>query len=459
MGWEGGYSPRLDCNAGAGASGSGPVGWRAVAPSPADLLLAVLAALPPDADLAVVRREGPGHPGTVRNPGQWVVAVAPDARVTASGSDALGWLDSVGGGWWAGWLSYELGRAVERVERRRPDDLAFPDLGLARFDARLVIGPAGVRLEGDGPSRPLLAAAAHQARAGSRRRASAAGATDPALGLGPFNSSLDRPAFEAGVREIVELIRAGECYQVNLTRRLTCDVAADPVALFSALVRHHPAPHAALLRFGDRAVVSASPERFLRRRGTALETRPIKGTARHRAALVSSAKDRAENVMITDLARNDFGRVCAPGSVTVPSLCAPEAHPGLWHLVSTVTGRLRPGVGTGGLVRATFPPASVTGAPKPRVLQAIEDLEPVTRGVYCGAVGWLDAGAAALDLNVAIRTFQIAGGRTHLSVGGGITADSDPAAEWQETELKAARLLAVAGRSEHAVRGRVGIPA
>jgi len=183
--------------------------------------------------------------------------------------------------------------------------------------------------------------------------------------------------------------------------------------------------------------------------------------------------------MITDLSRNDLGRVCVPGSVAVPALCAPEAHPGLWHLVSTVTGRLRPQVGTGDLVRATFPPASVTGAPKPRVLQAIEDLEPVTRGVYCGAVGWIDAGElhqppprqtgelhqpppteTALELNVAIRTFQIVAGRTHLGVGGGITVDSDPAAEWRETELKAARLLAVAGAPETAAAGgRVGVPA
>jgi para-aminobenzoate synthetase component 1 len=273
----------------------------------------------------------------------------------------------------------------------------------------------------------------------------------------PFRSSLGRPGFEAGVRAIVELIRAGECYQVNLTRRLTSDGPADPRALFGAIVRRHPAPHAALLRFGDAAVVSASPERFLRRRGDAVETRPIKGTAAGRAELVRSGKDRAENVMITDLARNDLGRVCRPGSVRVPALCAPEAHPGLWHLVSTITGRLRPGVGTGRLVRATFPPASVTGAPKPRVLQAIEDLEPVRRGVYCGAVGWVDAGRSALDLNVAIRTFQIVGGRTHLGVGGGITADSDPAAEWRETELKAARLLALAGGAPD--RARIGVPA
>jgi para-aminobenzoate synthetase component I len=415
----------------------------AVAASPADVLLAVLAALPADADLAVVRRD----------PGQWVVGVDPDARLTASGAEALDRLDELdtAGGWWAGWLAYDLGAAVERVERRRPGDLGLPDVSLARFDARLVVGPSGVRIEGEGPGRALLGAAVRRARSAGAGGGARAGGRDlaaPGTPLPPFTSSLDRHEFEAGVRAVVELVRAGECYQVNLTRRLTSDGPADPAALFGAIVRRHPAPHAALLRFGDAAVVSASPERFLRRRGDAVETRPIKGTAAGRAELVRSGKDRAENVMITDLARNDLGRVCRPGSVRVPALCAPEAHPGLWHLVSTVTGRLRPDVGTGRLVRATFPPASVTGAPKPRVLQAIEDLEPVRRGVYCGAVGWVDPGRSALDLNVAIRTFQIVGGRTHLGVGGGITVDSDPAAEWRETELKAARLLALAGAPE-----------
>ena len=434
------------------------------ASSPADVLLAVLGALPGDADVVVVRRESPaaapaGRAGLGRS-GEWVVGVAPDARVEASGAEGLAHLDHLddGGGWWAGWFTYELGRAVERVNRRRSDDLDTPDVCLGRFDARLVVGPGGLRLEGDGPTRPLLAAAARRARVqGGPPLPPAAGGVRRA----PFISSLDRPAFEAGVEAIVELIRAGQCYQVNLTRRLTSDDAADPLALFGALVRRHPAPHAALVRFGDRAVVSASPERFLRRRGDEVETRPIKGTAGQRAVLERSAKDRAENVMITDLARNDLGRVCRPGSVAVPSLCAAEAHPGLWHLVSTVTGRLRPRIGTAALVRATFPPASVTGAPKPRVLQAIEDLEPVQRGVYCGAVGWVDAGTAALELNVAIRTFQIAGGRTHLGVGGGVTVDSDPGAEWRETELKAARLLAVAGAGDRVAvgSGSIGVPA
>ncbi len=238
---------------------------------------------------------------------------------------------------------------------------------------------------------------------------------------------------------------------MNLTRRLTCERAADPVALWCALETGNPAPHASFLRTGDAApdldvaVVSASPERFLRIDGRRVETRPIKGTAVSPAWLRASEKDRAENVMIVDLARNDLGRVCEPGSVTVPELCELEPHPGLVHLVSTVRGHLRHDVGLGGLLRATFPPASVTGAPKPRVLQAIEDLEPVRRGVYCGAVGWVDTERGRADLAVAIRTFTVTPEGTQLGVGGGITADSDPAAEWRETELKAARLLAVAG--------------
>jgi para-aminobenzoate synthetase component 1 len=260
-----------------------------------------------------------------------------------------------------------------------------------------------------------------------------------------WRSSLTPDEHALRVEAIKRLLVDGECYQVNLTRRLTLDERLDPVALFAAVHAHHRAPHEALLTFGSStsgpALVSASPELFLRVRGREVETRPIKGTDRDVARLRASAKDRAENVMIVDLARNDLGRVCAPGSVTVPSLCAVEPHPGLHHLVSTVHGRMRDDVTLGQLVRATFPPASVTGAPKPRVLQAIEDLEPVRRGVYCGAVGWIDAERAASEWAVAIRTFQMTDDRTVLGVGGGIVADSDAAAEWDETELKAQRLL------------------
>ncbi|MCA1843441.1 MAG: hypothetical protein LC792_09705, partial [Actinobacteria bacterium] len=175
-----------------------------MAASPADVLLAVLAALPADADVAVVRRD----------PGQWVVGVDPDARLAASGVEALDRLDGLdaAGGWWAGWLAYDLGGAVERVERRTPSDLGLADVSLARFDARLVVGPSGVRIEGDGPARPLLGAAVRRARSGG---GGPSGDAVAASSVPPFTSSLDRPEFEDGVRAIVELVRAGECYQVN----------------------------------------------------------------------------------------------------------------------------------------------------------------------------------------------------------------------------------------------------
>jgi para-aminobenzoate synthetase component 1 len=199
-------------------------------------------------------------------------------------------------------------------------------------------------------------------------------------------------------------------------------------------------------------VVSASPERFLSWRDGLLETRPIKGTDTSAARLLASAKDRAENVMIVDLARNDLGRCCDYGTVHVPELCAAEPHPGLVHLVSTVRGRRRRGVGLADIIRATFPPASVTGAPKPRVLQVIEDLEPCRRGVYCGAVGWIDTEHDRGDLAVAIRTFTVTHGETRLGTGAGIVADSDPTREWEETRLKVARLARVAdGHEAHAV--------
>ena len=404
----------------------------ALEPEPPGLVLRVLAALPAGVDLIVVR-----------DGASWVVGLEPDDVVTARGADAWSVLDQLTSGWWAGFAGYDLGRAVERVRPRRLTDPSLPDLALARFDARLVVDHDGARVEGRGRTVPLLRAMVGDTGAGGPTAIPPA--PGPSLGTRgcppKWSSDLSRAAFEARVRAVVALIEAGECYQVNLTRRLTYPAPADPVALFAALARQNPAPHAALIRFGGTAVVSASPERFLRRRGRAVETRPIKGTAAEAAVLAGSAKDRAENVMIVDLARNDLGRVCEFGSVAVPALCTVEPHPGLHHLVSTVTGTLRAGVGTGALLRATFPPASVTGAPKPRVLQAIEDLEASPRGIYCGAVGWIDADREALDLNVAIRTFVTSALGTELGVGAGIVADSDPAAEWRETELKVARLL------------------
>jgi para-aminobenzoate synthetase component I len=264
-----------------------------------------------------------------------------------------------------------------------------------------------------------------------------------------WTSSLDRAGFCAGVDAIRAAIAAGDVYQVNLTRRLSAPLpdGADVAALGAALGEGNPAPYSAVVRVPSVGchVASASPERFLRRDGDRVASSPIKGTAPDPSAFL--AKDRAENVMIVDLVRNDLGRVCEWGSVEVPSLCAVEQHPGLVHLVSTVTGRLRPGVTWGDIVAATFPPGSVTGAPKLAALEHIARLETAPRGVYCGVVGWVDADARQGELNVAIRTFWVEDGWLHLGTGGGITWDSTPAGEWAETELKAHRLLAVASRS------------
>ncbi|WCO68601.1 anthranilate synthase component I family protein [Iamia majanohamensis] len=267
-------------------------------------------------------------------------------------------------------------------------------------------------------------------------------------GQAAWTTSLDGDAFRSGVRRIRAAIRDGDVYQVNLTRRLSAPAPADAdvAALGAALAAGNPAPYSAVVRLPAQGVhvASASPELFVRRDGDRVRSSPIKGTAASEADLLP--KDRAENVMIVDLVRNDLGRVCEWGSVTVPSLCAVEAHPGLVHLVSTVEGRLRPGVGWPEVLAATFPPGSVTGAPKRAALEVIDALEPVPRGVYCGAVGWVDADAGRGALNVAIRTFWLEDGRLHFGTGGGITWGSDPDGEWAETELKAARLIGLASR-------------
>lgn len=261
-----------------------------------------------------------------------------------------------------------------------------------------------------------------------------------------WRSSLDRDGFEAGVRSIREAIAAGDVYQVNLTRRLSAPLPADAeiAALGAALAEGNPAPYSAVIDLPAHGVrvASASPERFLRRDGDVVASSPIKGTASTVEGLLP--KDRAENVMIVDLVRNDLGRVCEFGSVAVPGLLEVEPHPGLVHLVSTVTGRLRPGHGWAEAIDATFPPGSVTGAPKLAALDHIARLEPVGRGVYCGAVGWVDADRRCGDLNVAIRTFWAEDGELHFGTGGGITWDSTPEGEWEETELKARHLLRVA---------------
>lgn len=276
--------------------------------------------------------------------------------------------------------------------------------------------------------------------------------TDPAdeswspIPADAWTSSLDEAAFRAGVEDIRERIAAGDVYQVNLCRVLAAELAPDATlhGLHARLAARHAAPYGAhvFLPEHDVDVACASPELFLSRDDDGVVSRPIKGTASTEDALLP--KDRAENVMIVDLVRNDLGRVCRPGTVVASEICAVERHPGLVHLVSTVDGRLRPDVGWRDLLDATFPPGSVVGAPKLAALDVIAQLESVPRGPYCGAVGWIDADERTADLAVGIRTFWRQGSTLRFGTGGGITWDSDPAGEWAETQLKASRLLAVA---------------
>ncbi|MFD9425516.1 MULTISPECIES: chorismate-binding protein [unclassified Streptomyces] len=269
---------------------------------------------------------------------------------------------------------------------------------------------------------------------------------------GDWTSSLDRDAYKAGVRRIREHIAAGEVYQANLCRVMSAPLpdpgGADVDALTALLARGNPAPYAGTIRLPAHGVeiATASPELFLARDGRTVESGPIKGTGRTEDDLLD--KDHAENVMIVDLVRNDLGRVCATGSVSVPDLCAVEKHPGLVHLVSTVRGRLADGVGWPELLAAAFPPGSVTGAPKSSALRIIEALETAPRGPYCGGIGWVDADRATAGLAVGIRTFWIDRDPPvpvlRFGTGAGITWGSDPEREWDETELKASRLLAVA---------------
>jgi para-aminobenzoate synthetase component 1 len=296
------------------------------------------------------------------------------------------------------------------------------------------------------------------ARFGDVREARLPAANWPGVPLDAWSSSLDRGGYVERVAAVREGIAAGDHYQVNLCRVLSAPlpVDADLRGLATVLAAGNPAPYAGALRLPDHGVdvVSASPELFLGRDGDRVTSGPIKGTATTAGELTD--KDRAENVMIVDLVRNDLGAVAVTGSVEVPALNAVEEHPGLVHLVSTVSATLRPEVGWPALLAASFPPGSVTGAPKSSALRAIGDLERVPRGPYCGAVGWVDADRTRARLAVGIRTFWATGQgtdrRLHLGTGAGITWGSDAAAEWDETELKARRLRTVAadGTEGHA---------
>jgi para-aminobenzoate synthetase component 1 len=333
----------------------------------------------------------------------------------------------------------------------------------ARFGLLLATGPVEVRHDLEGLDEGFWAVVADfegpvtAVRFADVEQAAPAPQPVPWAPLtGDWHSSLDRAAYLDGVEQVRDRIAAGTVYQVNLCRVLSHPLPdeADLDGLAALLTRGNPAPYAGRVAVPSAGldVVCASPEAFLRRDGERLESRPIKGTATTLGTMLP--KDYAENVMIVDLVRNDLSRVCRPGTVRVDHLCAPEEHPGLVHLVSTVSGALEPGTTWGEVMAATFPPGSVSGAPKHTALQAIGDLEPAPRGPYCGAVGWVDADAGRAELAVGIRTFwaerDADGGRwLRFGTGAGITWASDPEGEWVETQVKSRRLVGLAsGRVE-----------
>ena len=336
-----------------------------------------------------------------------------------------------------GYLGYDLARVIERLPGGPPPGNEGPDLWLAAYGAvaRWSDG-AGSESEAEivGPDPRARAALAEALDRPARPQL--------APSFGPLVPHDDDAHYLARVDRVHDYLAAGDVYQVNLARRLTARIAApgDPLALYAALAAVAPAPYGALIEADGATVVSGSPERFLASIGDRIETRPIKGTRAAgdgaAEALAASPKDAAEHLMIVDLLRNDLGKIAQTGSVAVDRLGYVVELPALCHKVSRVSARPRPGTGYAELLRATFPGGSITGAPKPRAMQLIDELEPVRRGPYCGALGYFGA-RGAFDLAIAIRIGAMSRGELRVDVGGGIIADSDAVAELAETELKA----------------------
>ncbi len=278
-----------------------------------------------------------------------------------------------------------------------------------------------------------------------------------------LTSSFTRDGYLHAVRRAIDYVHAGDCFQVNLAQRLLYPSSEPPAEVYRRLRERNAATFGGYFDLGDHVIASASPERFLRVDQGEVETRPIKGTRpradnpdddrRQIEALLGSAKDRAENIMIVDLLRNDLGRVCRYGSIRVPALCRVESYRHVHHLVSEVRGRLRPDCTALDLLRAAFPGGSVTGAPKIRAMEIIAELEPVSRGAYCGSLGYIgfDGG---MDTSILIRTFVIGRGWIQFSVGGGIVADSVPELEYAETWHKAEGMLRALRSGQSAVGSR-----
>ena len=366
------------------------------------------------------------------------------------------------GGGAIGFLGYELGRHLERLPQRHANTLAIPDMVVACYDVVLVFDCRQQRAWIVSSGFPAEHEPARQQRAAQRLDAVLQRLNAPVAPVPPplwqraaWQPELARSDYERRVSRALEYIRAGEIFQANITMRHLArrPAGAAASAIHGALRTGSPAPFATYLGCGPRlALASASPERFLRLDPAGLmETRPIKGTrprgataaddSRLREELAASEKDRAENLMIVDLMRNDLGRVADIGSVAVPTLFEVESFAAVHHLVSSVTGVLRPGLGPVDLLRATFPAGSITGAPKIRAIEIIDEIEVARRGPYCGTIAWIGFDGA-MDSSVVIRTLVITPETVVAQAGGGIVADSDPAAEYEEMMVKVRPLLA-----------------
>lgn len=382
------------------------------------------------------------------------------------------------GGGWIGYFGYELGRFVETLPGRAVDDVGLPVVRLAFYDKAIVYDHAAAvfwlaALEVDGAAVSVEAKFETLnvwiAAARSHRAAAPVPAAMDRIDATAFSCNMTQAAYLAAVERIQQDIHDGDTYQINFSRRFTCDFRGRAIDLFNWQNTFNPSPYAAYLAWDDCAVVSASPELFLQVDGDRIVTRPIKGTrprnpllpdeaTENKAAyedLVGNEKEQAELTMIVDLERNDLARICVPGTRHVPCAREIEIFPTVYHAAGVVEGMLA-GAESGKtakkvsdpfswrvaqILKATFPGGSITGAPKVRSMEIIDELEPTARGVYTGSIGWIGIDGN-LCLNIAIRTIVVKGRRAYVQTGGGIVADSDPAAEWAETLTKARALLA-----------------
>ncbi|UPK05760.1 aminodeoxychorismate synthase component I [Bradyrhizobium sp. 170] len=359
----------------------------------------------------------------------------------------------------AGFLAYDLNRTLEQLPAPVIPGLGLPQSVLHFYDVVISYDHSDHRCRIVSTGWPEQDAVRRSERARGRADEFAALLANPksprndSLGTpGVRHSNFSRDGYITAVQRVIDLILAGDVFQANIAQRFCARLSPsfDPLAFYCQLRSLNPAPFAALLRYGKLTIASSSPERFLKLDGQEVETRPIKGTIarsadfeedRRRAeVLVASEKDRAENIMIVDLLRNDLSRVCTPHSVEVPVLCDLQSYASVHHLVSIVRGELAGDQDAVTLLRACFPGGSVTGAPKVRSMEIIAEIERVARDVYCGAIGFIGFNGH-MDTNIAIRTVTIDDGLAVFHAGGGITAMSDPEAEYEETLAKAQRIF------------------